>query len=117
MRGILRTLALALILAGAATLSAATITVLDAVTTTGASAAVDTARSAGTFVHVYSASTSSATVLIQQSLDGTRWKTIVTITNPTSEGEIWSVEPTPYTRVNVTVRASGTLSALVTVSK
>ena len=87
-------------------------TLLNAVTTTGASSAADTADADYVRVQVFSAATSSCTVQIQQSINGTTWFPVATITDPTSTGEIWSVAPIAYTRANVTARVSGTITAI-----
>ncbi len=97
--------------------TAAVSTVLNAVTTTGASAAQDTGDATYVRVHVYSAAGSSATVVIQQSLDNSVWYNVATISDPSATGELWSVASVAYTRVNVTVRASGTISAKVEVQR
>lgn len=93
--------------------TAAVTTVLNAVTTTGASTAQDTGNAKYVRVHVYSAAGSSATVVIQQSTDNSIWYNVATITDPSATGELWSVASVAYTRVNVTVRASGTISAKI----
>ena len=92
-------------------------TVLSAVTTTGASTGITSGGAAACFAHVFSASTSSCTVKVQQSLDNATWYTVATITDPTSEGELWVGPAAPYTRVNVSARASGTLSANLAFNK
>jgi len=97
--------------------TAAVTTVLSAVTATGASAAQDTANAKYVRVHVYSAAGSTATVTIEQSTDASVWYTVATITDPSATGELWSVASVAYTRVNVTVRASGTISAKVEVQR
>jgi len=89
--------------------TAAVTTVLSAVTSTGASAAQDTGNAKYVRVHVYSAAGSSATVVIQQSTDNAVWYNVATISDQSS--------PVAYTRVNVTVRASGTISAKVEVQR
>ena len=97
--------------------TAAVTTVLAAVTTTGASAAQDTGNAKYVRVHVYSATTSSATVVIQQSTDNSIWYNVATITDPSATGELWSVASVAYTRVNVTVRANGAITAKVEVQR
>jgi hypothetical protein len=62
-------------------------------------------------IHVCSASTSDATVKIQQSLGGDKWHTVATITNPTLEGELWRGPSLPLTRVYVSAWTSGSISA------
>lgn len=93
-------------------------TVISAVgsTTTGVypaspSTGLDTSLQTSVLVHVASASTSSATVLIQGSVSGTFWFTLATISNPSSVGELWAGPAPRYLRVNLSVHASGTISA------
>lgn len=113
-----QTIALILLLAVLALPGAAAVTtVLSAVTTTGASAAIDTGNAKYVRVAVFSASTSSCTVQIQQSTDNAVWYPVATITDPTAVGEIWSVASVAYTRVNVTARASGTITAKIEVQR
>ena len=92
-------------------------TALNAVTGTGASAAIDTGNARYVRIHVFSAAGSSATVVIQQSLDNSVWYTVATITDPSATGELWSVASVAYTRVNVTVRSSGTITAKLEVQR
>ena len=110
-------LATALVALLALPASAAVTTVLSAVTSTGASSAVDTGNAKYVRVHVYSAAGSSCTVKVQQSLDNSVWYDVATITDPSATGELWSVASVAYTRVNVTARASGTISAKVEVQR
>jgi hypothetical protein len=86
-------------------------TLLGAVITTGAGTAMTTDDATGVCVHIFSATSSSATVKIQQSLDGTNYASLATITDPDSAGEMWCGPGSVKTRANVTARASGTLSA------
>lgn len=65
------------------------------------------------FIHVYSASTSTATVVIEQSVDGNAWATMATISNPTSTGEIWKGPCLPYTRVRVSAYSAGAITATI----
>lgn len=95
----------------AAAQSTAAATLLSAVTATGAGTTTSTDRVASACVHVYSASTSNATVKVQASVDGTNFYTVATVTSPTSEGEIWCGPTAKAIRGNVTARSSGTLSA------
>jgi hypothetical protein len=87
-------------------------TLLNAVTGTGAGSGVPFG-SEGARVYVYSAAGSSATVLIQGSLDNSVWFTLATITNPAASpaGECWKGTSWPFIRCNVTARASGTITA------
>jgi hypothetical protein len=96
---------------------AAVTTVLNAVVTTGASSAVDTGDATYVRVHVYSAAGSSCTVKIQQSVDNSVWYDSASITDPSATGELWSVPSVAYTRVNVTARVSGTISAKIEVQR
>lgn len=82
-------------------------------TTTGATAGWLTNSATAVMFHVTSASTSSATVTFQQSLDGVRWYTTATISNPTVAGEIWVCPATYKVRFNPTAHASGTLTGLI----
>ena len=91
---------------------AATYSNLTAVTSTGAGASIPSGNIPGWQVHVYSASGSSATVVVQGSLNGTVWKTLATISNPDATGEGYKGTAWPYVRANVTARASGTITAI-----
>ena len=97
--------------------SAAVTTALSAVSTTGASAAIDTGNAKYVRVAVFSAAGSSCTVQIQQSVDNAVWFPVATITDPSAVGEIWSVASIAYTRVNVTARVSGTITAKIEVQR
>lgn len=88
-------------------------TVLTAVGATGASASVSTGTQSSVSAHIYSASTSVATVKIEQSLDGTSWYVVATITNPTSAGELWAGPAAEFTRVNVSAWTSGAITAVM----
>ena len=114
MKRILLVLALVVFACGA---EGAVTRVLSAVATTGPSAAVDSGAARDVHVQVFSASTSSATVTIEQSVNGTVWYVVATITDPTSTGEAWRVSSTPYTRVNVTARSSGSITADIGVQR
>ena len=96
---------------------AAVTTVLSAVSTTGASVAQDTGNAKYVRVHVYSAAGSSCTVLIQQSTNNSVWYTVATITDPSATGEAWSVASIAYTRVNVSARVSGTITATMEIQR
>lgn len=97
--------------------AAAVTTVLNAVTTTGASPAQDTGNAKYVIVQVFSAAGSSCTVKIQQSTDGSVWYDSASITDPSATGEVWSVAPVAYTRVNVSARVAGTITAKVEVQR
>jgi hypothetical protein len=78
----------------------------------GASVAVKTGNASAVEIQAWSASTSTSTILIQQSLDGTTWYTIpnITITNVSSAtGALCIGPPAPWTRVTYT-RSAGTLT-------
>ena len=82
-------------------------------TTTGyypSTAGVPTEGATSVLVHVTSASTSSATVVIQGSVDGAFWHTLATIADPTLLGEMWAGPASRYIRLGLTVHASGTIS-------
>ena len=114
MKRILLVLAL---LVAAVPADAAVYRVLSGVTATGASASIDTGAARYVRVQVFSATTSTATVKIQQSLNGTIWVDVATITNPDATGKGYSVPSMAYTRVNVTARAAGTLTADIEVQR
>lgn len=92
---------------------AAATTLLSAVTTTGAGTSYATKTTGSLFAHVYSAAGASAVVVIQQSVNGSIWNTVATITNPDATGELWHGPAAPFTRANVTSRSSGTLTAVL----
>lgn len=94
-------------------------TIINAVgsTTTGTypstpSTGFDTSSASAVLVHVYSASTSSATVYIEQSINGAGWYRSATITNPSSTGELWACPATKKLRLNLAVHASGTITGV-----
>ncbi len=106
-------LGLALILASPPAAAQEAITALNAVTSTGASVPLRTGTASAVEVQIWSASTSTATVLIQQSLDGSVWYTVATVTNPALAGALYIGPPAPFTRVNLSARSAGTISAKV----
>jgi len=113
-----QTIALFVILAVLALPGAAAVTtVLNAVTTTGASAAQDSGNAKYVRVAVFSAAGSSCTVKIEQSTDNAVWYPVAVITDPSAVGEIWSVPSIAFTRVNVTARVSGTITAKIEVQR
>lgn len=59
---------------------------------------------------VWSASTSSATVLFEQSADGTTWSTAATFTDPSSTATASAFHYAKFSRLRVSARVSGTLS-------
>jgi hypothetical protein len=81
-------------------------------TTTGAGTAFAAAGSTAALIDVYSASTSSGTVKIEFSIDGTNYfpATTAVITDPTSAGEMWACAAAPFMRTNITAHASGTIT-------
>lgn len=114
MKRILLVLAL---LVAAVPANAAVYRVLSGVTTTGPSASIDTGAAKYVRVQVFSATTSTATVTIEQSLNGSVWVTVATITNPDATGKGYTVQSLAYTRVNVTARAAGAITADVEVQR
>jgi hypothetical protein len=84
---------------------------LDNVAATGTSAPTNIGDAKTCFIHVYSASTSTATVKIQQSLGNNAWHTVATITNPTAEGELWKGPSLPLTRVTISAYTAGHIYA------
>lgn len=87
---------------------------LDAVTTTGASATVDTFSHRLLRAQVWSAAGSVATVTVDMRSSTTApWFTVLTITNPSSTGEYWSVPRGYQMRVNVSAYTSGTISSTI----
>ena len=84
---------------------------LDGLAATGTSDSPRVGDSKSICIHVCSASTSTATVKIQQSLGGDKWHTVATITNPTLEGELWRGPSLPLTRVYVSAWTAGSISA------
>ena len=88
-------------------------TLLSNVSATGASGAFAAGSAGGLSIIVKSATTSSATVVIQQSTDKVDWVTVATVSNPAAAGSIVLVPPMPYTRANVTAYASGIITAKV----
>ncbi len=92
------------------------ITALAAVggTSTTVSSTIETEGASAVIVHVVSASTSSASVVIEGSVDGTTfWYPLATVSNPTVAGEMWAGPAPRHLRINPSTHASGTLSAYV----
>lgn len=89
----------------------ALVTLLNAVTSTGASISVGTDSNKAAFVQT--SGITSATVTIQGSVDNTTWSTIGTAL--TSDGLITISSPPPYIRANVTAFISGTITTKVSV--
>ena len=85
------------------------ITLLSAVTATGASKAVQTDAGNSAFLQV--SGITSATVVFQGSLDGTNWSTLGTAL--TADGLITVANAPKYLRANCTVYVSGTITAKV----
>lgn len=83
---------------------------LDAKAQTFTSSPTNVGDAKACFVHVYSASTSTATVVIEQSLDGNNWATVATISNPTSGGELWKGPSLPLTRARISAYTAGTIT-------
>ena len=83
-------------------------------TTTGnypSATGVDTGAATAALVHVVSATTSVATVLIQGSVDGTFWRTLATVTNPSSDGEMWAGPAPRHLRIRISAHTSDPISA------
>jgi len=91
-----------------ASLSAPT-TLLSAVTATGASKAVQCDAGAPAFLQVNGIT--SATVVLQGSLDGSSWSTLGS--SLTADGLITVANAPKYLRANCTVYVSGTITAKV----
>jgi hypothetical protein len=87
----------------------APITLLSAVTATGASKAVQVDSGLPAFLQINGIT--SATVALQGSLDGTNWSTIGTAL--TSDGLITVANAPKYLRANCTVYVSGTITAKI----
>lgn len=83
-------------------------------TAAGAQTAFSTAHSSTVVFHVVSSSTSTASVVFEQSLDGTHFYQSATITNPTSVGEMWACPGATYARFNVATHSAGTLAGYYT---
>ena len=88
---------------------AAPITLLSAVVATGASKAVQI--DAGTPAFLQVSGVTSATVVLQGSLDGTNWSTIGTAL--TANGFVTVQNAPTYLRANCTVYVTGTITAKV----
>ena len=86
-------------------------TLLNAVTATGASLPVSTDSNKAAFVQV--SGITSATVLIQGSVDGSTWATLGS--SITADGLTTITNPPPYIRANVTVYVSGTITVKASV--
>ena len=87
----------------------APITLLSAVSATGASTAVQVDTGQPAFLQV--SGITSATVALQGSLDGTNWSTIGTAL--TANGMITVQNAPKYLRANCTVYVSGTITAKI----
>jgi hypothetical protein len=88
---------------------AAPITLLSAVVATGASKAVQV--DAGTPAFLQVSGVTSATVVLQGSLDGTNWSTIGTAL--TADGIVTVANAPKYLRANCTVYVTGTITAKI----
>ncbi len=87
----------------------ATSSPLSAVVAAGASASVDTAMASFIGYQVYASSTATGcTVKIQQSVLGTVWNDIATVSNPAAAATTGTLSPYSFTRANVTVYAGVT---------
>jgi hypothetical protein len=87
----------------------APITLLSAVVATGASKAVQV--DAGTPAFLQVSGVTSATVVLQGSLDGTNWSTIGTAL--TADGIVTVANAPKYLRANCTVYVTGTITAKI----
>jgi hypothetical protein len=87
----------------------APITILNAVVATGASSAVQADAGQPAFLQV--SGITSATVVLQGSLDGTNWSTLGTAL--TADGLITVANAPKYLRANCTVYATGTITAKI----
>jgi hypothetical protein len=85
------------------------ITLLSAVGATGASRAVQVDAGLPAFLQV--SGITSATVLLQGSLDGTNWSTLGT--SLTADGMITVANAPKYLRANCTVFVTGTITAKI----
>jgi len=88
---------------------AAPITLLSAVGATGASRAVQIDAGLPAFLQV--SGVTSATVLLQGSLDGTNWSTLGTAL--TADGIVIAANAPKYLRANCTVYVTGTITAKI----
>lgn len=84
-------------------------TLLNAVSATGASTAVQVDAGLPVFLQVNGIT--SATVVLQGSLDGTNWSTLGSAL--TSDGLITVANAPKYVRANCTVYVSGTITAKI----
>jgi hypothetical protein len=84
-------------------------TLLSAVTATGASTSVQIDGGQPVFMQV--SGVTSATVVLQGSLDGTNWSTLGTAL--TADGMVTVANAPKYVRANCTVYVSGTITAKV----
>ena len=85
------------------------LTLLSAVGATGASRAVQVDAGLPAFLQV--SGITSATVLLQGSLDGTNWSTLGT--SLTADGMITVANAPAYLRANCTVFVTGTITAKI----
>ena len=85
------------------------VTLLSAVTATGASQAVQADAGQPAFLQV--SGITSATVALQGSLDGSNWSTIGTAL--TANGIVTIANAPTYLRANCTVYVSGTITAKI----
>ena len=84
-------------------------TLLNAVTASGASTSVQIDGGQPVFMQV--SGVTSATVVLQGSLDGTNWSTLGTAL--TADGMVTVTNAPKYVRANCTVYVSGTITAKV----
>lgn len=92
-------------------------TLISAQAAGGSSSAVPVLPSDVVYVQAFSASTSSANVLIEASMDGANFVTVGTIVNPSSVGEIWSGPGAGFLRTTVGSYVSGTITVKATATR
>lgn len=110
MRKLITSIALVLALVGALPLTAANPTHnLVAVTTTATGTTIPT-QGVCTMATVWSASSSTASIVFEQSADGTTWSTMATFTDPSSTATSSAYYWGKYSRLRVDTRSAGTLS-------
>jgi len=85
------------------------VSLLSAVTATGASRAVQCDAGSPAFLQV--SGITSATVVLQGSLDGTNWSTLGT--SLTADGIVTVANAPKYLRANCTVYVTGTITAKI----
>jgi hypothetical protein len=118
MRGILRgafLLALGVVTATGA-LAQTSAANLSAVTSTATGAAVQTGGGKLVRVEISASTSSTATVVVEQSLDKSHWTIVASEVNPNVLAQIWLGPSAPYTRTRVSSYTVGTISSWITVN-